>query len=611
MSAEVDSNDHVQREHIFLGRTGIRLLYGICITTLMVCIASMVLNHLSGRGWVIGAAGVGAVASICCLFLLYAKHERIAAGFLIWVLALLPVIFGMNTYGIHAPGLYFVPVAAMAASWVLTWRQGLAITAAAFFLSIVFYLLSEGGHIQTVSPPSLFKLLSFLAALIIATLVGFIGVNALRAEVKRVRALAHSLAIKAEELQRSEASFSSLFRSNPLPSLTGDMEGHVLDVNEAWIATFGQRREQAIGRSIEELAIYVNQKERDDIVKDTAESVSVIGRPVSMRLADGSTRNFLISTSTFQLAEGWRYVALLLDQTDRLAAEEAQHVLNVTLESRVASRTAELTDALAALRRTQYELVQSEKLASLGSMVAGIAHELNTPVGNALMVVSTLADRQLEFERQMAGGLKRSVINDFLKSVRDVGDIVDRNLRRTADLISSFKQVAVDQASEQRRQFNLAEVVNEIAFTLSPTLRQSPYSLINDVPSHIRMESYPGPLGQVLINLMHNALKHAFEGRATGHFRLQAELLPDEWVRIVFSDDGNGIPAQHIAKIFDPFFTTKLGQGGSGLGLSIVHNIVTVMLGGRIEVDSQPGAGTEFRIDLPLVAPDKAEKPMG
>lgn len=608
MSAEVDRNDNVHNGQIFLGQTGIRLLYGICITALLVCVISMVLNQLAGRGWSAGAAGVGAMSSIICIAFLYLKRIRVAVVFLIWILALLPIIFGMKTYGIHAPGLYFVPVSVMAASWILTPRQGLAIAICAFLLSILFYFLSEGGYIQTTPPPILFKLLAFLAALIIAILVGLIGANALRAEFKRVREMARSLEIKAEALQRSEAGFASLFRSNPLPCLTGDMAGHVLDVNDAWIATFGRSRETVIGRSVAELAIYVNQTELQQIGKDTSERVSVIGRPVGMRLGDGSTRSFLISTSTFQLADGWRYVALLLDQTDRLAAEEAQHALNVTLESRVASRTEELTDALAALRRTQHELVQSEKLASLGSMVAGIAHELNTPVGNALMVVSTLADRQLEFERQMAGGLKRSVINEFLTSVRDVGDIVDRNLRRTADLISSFKQVAVDQASEQRRAFTLADVVNEIVITLSPTLRQSPYLLINEVPSNIRMDSYPGPLGQVLINLVHNALKHAFDGRSTGHFRMQAELLPDDWLRIIFSDDGNGIPPQHIDKIFDPFFTTKLGQGGSGLGLSIVHNIVTGMLGGRIEVHSQPGAGTEFCIELPLVAPEKVEK---
>lgn len=602
-NTHIRSNDGVRDDQIFIGQTGIRLLYGITITALIACIVGVVLNQISGFGWFVGGSAAGALICVTLIVLLYLQRVRLVLVSLLWCLAILPIVFGMKSFGVNGPGLFFVPISVMAANWILTPRHGLAIAVSASVLAVIYYLLSVTGQTEIVMPTSLFKLIGFLAALIIGSLVGLIGANALRAEFNHVKELARSLAAKADELQRSEIGFSTLFRSNPLPSLTGDFSGKVLDVNDAWLTTFGHAREDLVGRTTIELALYVDEEERQAIFKQTVAGIRVIGRPIRLRLADGSTRIFLISTSSFPLSEGWRYVALLLDQTDRLAAEEAQQVLNLTLESRVATRTAELTAAMDELRHTQNELVQAEKLASLGAMVAGIAHELNTPVGNALMVTTTLVQHQLEFEQHIEAGLTRSRLSDFLCSVREVTDLVDRNLRRTADLIRSFKQVAVDRASEQRRHFDLDEVVSEISLTMSPTLRKSPYTLLNEVPKGMRMDSYPGPLGQVLVNLVQNALTHAFEGRDKGYFRISAEPLDDRWLRIVFADNGSGIPQQHIGRIFDPFFTTKMGQGGSGLGLSIVHNIVTGMLGGRIDVNSVVGVGTEFRIDLPLSAP--------
>lgn len=590
-------------DQIYLGDAGVRLLYGILITLLCTSIVLLVMRHASGDQLLTGGTFFYAIICVVLILLLYQQRTKLVLMLMLWSMATMPILLGMRSYGLEGSGLFIVPVALMAASWVLSPRHGIFITTLVSLLFTVCYIFIASGQIIVSVPSPLSRVISFIAILIVASLIGRIGANALRAEFNRVKELAASLEIKADELQQSEIGFSTLFRSNPLPSLTGDFTGRVLDVNDAWLSTFGHRRENVIGRSTTELAIYVNADERQQIAQDTREHINVIGKPVQMRLADGSTRSFLVSTSSFQLADGWRYVALLLDQTDRLAAEATQHELNATLESRVASRTADLTTAMDELRRTQQELIQSEKLASLGSMVAGIAHELNTPVGNALMVTTTLAHNQTEFEHHMEDGLKRSKLDSFLMSTREISDLLDRNLRRTADLISSFKQVAVDQASEQRRAFNLDEVVNEIILTMSPTLRKSPFILLNEVPQHIRFDSYPGPLGQVLINLIHNALKHAFEGRDKGEFRLHAELVNDDSVRIIFADNGIGIPKENIGRIFDPFFTTKLGQGGSGLGLSIVHNIITNMLGGRIEVSSVRDMGTEFHIDLPLSAP--------
>jgi C4-dicarboxylate-specific signal transduction histidine kinase len=276
------------------------------------------------------------------------------------------------------------------------------------------------------------------------------------------------------------------------------------------------------------------------------------------------------------------------------------NALNTELEDRVLDRTAELTRTMDKLTRTQTELIQSAKLASLGFMVAGVAHELNTPVGNALMATSTLTDLQRVFEASLEKGITRSALNAYLDSVRELTALAERNLQRTVKLINNFKQVAVDQTSEQRRSFNLDELVRATILNLHQLHTKSYCNLTCDIPEGIHFHSFPGAIEQILANFIHNAYKHAFLGRDFGNMHLQAKLIGENSVRITFSDDGVGIAEEHISKIFDPFFTTKLGQGGSGLGLSIVQNIVTGVLGGHIEVHSTIGVGTEFVLELPL-----------
>jgi len=168
--------------------------------------------------------------------------------------------------------------------------------------------------------------------------------------------------------------------------------------------------------------------------------------------------------------------------------------------------------------------------------------------------------------------------------------------------------VAVDQTSDQRRHFDLREVVGEVLTTLSPTIRKTPFSVSSDIPEGIVMDSFPGPLGQIVTNFVTNALLHAFEGRIAGTVILRATQISEDEVRMSVSDDGNGIPEADRRRIFDPFFTTKLGRGGSGLGLHIVYSLVTRVLGGRIQATSQPGLGTRFQISLPMKAPDRAER---
>ena len=259
------------------------------------------------------------------------------------------------------------------------------------------------------------------------------------------------------------------------------------------------------------------------------------------------------------------------------------------------------------LQDAQAQLVSQEKLAALGSLMAGVAHELNTPIGNSLLIASTMQQKTEDVERLMNGpGLRRSDLASYIEDAGKASALVMRGLHSAADLVNSFKQVAVDRTTEQRRQFDLQQVSNEIIATVMNRIRSSGHRIEMEIDFGIAMDSYPGPFGQVITNLINNALLHAFDqhndgSASTGRMRLSA-TVEGARVQIVFEDNGGGIAEQHLSRIFDPFFTTKLGQGGSGLGLSISYNIVTALLGGGIQVASSP-AGTRFTLDLPLVAP--------
>ena len=254
------------------------------------------------------------------------------------------------------------------------------------------------------------------------------------------------------------------------------------------------------------------------------------------------------------------------------------------------------------LKDVQGQLAAQEKLASLGSLVAGVAHELNTPIGNSLLMASTLHDKTLDLSAALdTAALRRSELAGYIGSAKEASELIMRSLHQAADLVNSFRQVSVDQASAQRRRFDLARACQEIVATLMNKVRMAGHVLEVDVPAGIVMDSYPGPLGQVLINFVNNALLHAFDG-AGGSMQLSATPIEGDWVRIAFRDDGRGIAPEHLPRVFDPFFTTRMGQGGTGLGLNIAHTIATSLLNGAISVESTPGAGTVFILELPLRA---------
>jgi signal transduction histidine kinase len=269
-------------------------------------------------------------------------------------------------------------------------------------------------------------------------------------------------------------------------------------------------------------------------------------------------------------------------------------------------RESRLMSAMTQMRSMQDNLLQSEKLSALGAMVAGVSHELNTPLGNTKLALSTLLDRIAEVNKlYLSGSLKRSNIEEFIKESLDIATLANRSVDRALNLVVTFKQVAIDQTSERQRLFDLATVIRETITSLSPSYKHDPWKFEIDIPDGIQMDSYPGPLEQIVINLVQNSIRHGFDGRDHGVITIRAVVEEElrgrksRSVIITFSDDGAGIPPGNLDKIFEPFFTTRLGRGGSGIGLSITHRIATSLLGGSIEVKSELGVGTNFILKIP------------
>ena len=289
-------------------------------------------------------------------------------------------------------------------------------------------------------------------------------------------------------------------------------------------------------------------------------------------------------------------------------AEEQHRKLNASLEDMVNQRTLALKDAnqeliqtLEKLHQFQRQIVQNEKMASLGDMVAGVAHEVNTPIGLGVTASTMMLDRlvtiQKEFENKT---LKASTMAKFLAESQENLNIIYRNLNRAAELISSFKQVAVDQSSENSRSFCFAQLVNEILLSLRPRLKKVHHKINIECDPTLTVETKAGPINQILINLIMNSIIHGFEDIEEGQIDICAELMSGNKLKLIYRDDGKGIPPDIRKRIFDPFVTTKRGQGGSGLGMHLVYNLVTQALNGSISLTSEEGHGVEFIIVFPV-----------
>jgi PAS domain S-box-containing protein len=367
-------------------------------------------------------------------------------------------------------------------------------------------------------------------------------------------------------------------------------------MNRYMAGIFGIEPHDAIGQTTAELMLRYGAAKTDENDKRVLSARRELGfYEEEYKDSAGNMRQWLVNKLPILDTQGEieNIVTVALDIGERKRSEQ---------EMRKAKDSAEA--ALRNLRETQNSLIEAEKLAALGRLVAGVAHEVNNPVGISLTVASALERKTANFAGQVErGDLRRSSLNDFLETARDASSQLVANLNRAAELIQSFKQVAADRNYSDQRSFDLGDLTEQVVMSLRPGLRKHNLTLNVDCEPSLIMNSYPGPYGQVLTNLFLNAVAHAFPDGRAGEVNIQVHASGKDYVEVIFADNGCGMSLDVRRRAFDPFFTTRRDQGGTGLGLHIVYSIVTTRLGGRLKLDSEPGLGTRIRMILPRVAP--------
>jgi PAS domain S-box-containing protein len=376
-----------------------------------------------------------------------------------------------------------------------------------------------------------------------------------------------------------------------------------LQINQRLTEICGISVEDHLGRSVRD-CVPALAEAVEGIVRSIMETGEpVIGIEVAGQRADQTDERFWITYWHPLRSPSGEIIGVNVAAEEITERKRAEAALRTSeRELRDARDAAEA--ALRNLQETQNFLIEAEKLAALGRLVAGVAHAINGPVGTCLTVASSLELRTAAFAAEVAqDSVKRSHLNEFLQISREASSQLVTNLNHAAELIQSFKQVATDRNYSDQRIFDLGALTEKIAVSLRPGLGRQNLTLNVECEPDLTMNSYPGPYGQVLTNLFLNSVTHAFPDGESGTINIRLHAAGTEHVKIVFSDDGRGMSLAVRRQAFDPFFTTRRDQGGTGLGLHIVYSIVANCLGGRLTLDSEPGKGTRIQLILPRVAP--------
>jgi PAS domain S-box-containing protein len=395
------------------------------------------------------------------------------------------------------------------------------------------------------------------------------------------------------ERARAEDAVRELIEAMPLPLVVSSVaDNRYLYVNEHAHRMFGVTAVPGDPASLTMDDIYVDPEDRVRLLKCLTKRGRVTDFEARLKTSSG---------------EAW-----VLMSAHRLTYRGEPAVIvastNITerkrLEADLKAAKDKAETALHDLQSAQQTLIQAEKMASLGGLVAGVAHEINTPVGITLTTATHLEEKLKGLKTLFDGGqMRRQDFATFMEVADHACQLLVSNCTRAANLIQSFKQVAVDQTSDERRHFDLGQYIQEVLLSLGPKLKRTPFRVEVDCPDGLEVDSYPGPLSQVLTNLIMNSLVHGFDGR--DHGLISIAVVPpdaDGMVELRYADDGCGIPSRSLRRIFDPFFTTKRGHGGSGLGLNIVYNIVTQTLQGSVRAEAEEGRGAAFVLRFPVRA---------
>lgn len=427
----------------------------------------------------------------------------------------------------------------------------------------------------------------------------------LRVEVIGVEGIASALGAMpanangdAAQSAQSAAHIRAATRAVPDAIITFTADGLIRTFNAGAVRMFGHAVEEVLHKDINTLlpaaASLIEALANIDPENAQAPS-STEGKGLTR---DGGEIEVEISVGVTEIEDVRYHAAVVRDISERNRARRELERLNVSLGEQVRETEA----ALARLHEAQQQLVQAEKMASLGLLVAGVAHEINTPIGIAVTAASYLGDQASSVAQALqAGALKKSQLETAVKAFSDASQMILGNLQRAAALVQSFKQVAVDQGSEEWRQIELCSYIDELMLSLQPRIRSTQHQLHMDCPPGLSIYTAPGALSQIFTNLVVNALIHAWDEGQSGQMHITVHETPAS-IELRFVDDGRGLAADVLPMIFDPFYTTRRGDGGSGLGLHIVFNLVHQTLQGQIKASSTLGAGLQFDISIPRVS---------
>lgn len=379
---------------------------------------------------------------------------------------------------------------------------------------------------------------------------------------------------------------------------------HQIDsVNPAAERIFRVQQEQVINQYFLTLFERSNEQLMDTLVGNLTDMDNQNNKYLCTGLrADGSQFPVDLTISHMKIDEQVFNILMMRDATERISNEFDLNQARLDAEAMqelLVEQVQQLDSSLNELRQTQKQLVESEKMASLAGLVAGVAHEINTPIGIGVTASSHLHSELKEIDKKHTENtLSAEDFEEFLEDARSATHIIQNNLQRAATLVRGFKQVAVDQSSEERRQFDLSEYLQEIILNLHPRLKKTHHQIEMAIPDDITLNSIPGALSQIFTNLILNSLAHAFDRDESGHILISAKQ-ENTITELIYEDDGKGMPHEIREKVFDPFFTTKRGTGGSGLGMHITYNLVTTTLQGSIQCISELQQGTRFIIRIP------------
>ena len=413
----------------------------------------------------------------------------------------------------------------------------------------------------------------------------------------------------SEKLKQERDFSTTLINSSNLIICCLDTNLQIVTVNPAAVLLTGYVQEELQGASW--LERFVSTPERDHLSNELTDAGILENREVTTQ--DQQGRELILQWNFVPFYEGadLKYrIAFGYDITPLKRVEREIIRLNEQLEAKVEQRTHSLKEsndqlgmAYDNLKMAQQSLVESEKMASLGSLVAGVAHEINTPVGISVTAASFLQERIRDFHQKIdEKQLSRSYLTELIHSLDESSQLLQNNLRRASDLISSFKQVAVDQSSQAHYKFNVADNLHQVAVSLGHQLRKSQSEMSIECDPELNIYSYPGSFAQIYSNLILNSIRHGFDEWQGERKILIQVTRHDTELHIDYRDTGKGIDPQILPRIFDPFVTSKRGQGGSGLGTHIVYNLIVQLMHGRITCESKPDQGARFQIRLPLEA---------